>query len=296
MQNEATAIHRVDPEKCKGDGVCVEVCSKRVLELHEGKARTALSRESRCMACGQCVAVCPTGALSMDRVPAENLHPVAKWNFGRDELLAFLRARRSARVFKDKPVTAEDLAKVLEIAATAPMAFEPTTEILVLDTREKVERLVGHTRESYRKLLRIHGNPVGRAIIRWKRGAETAHSLASHVIGIVEDNNAQHDRDGSDRYTYGAPAVMLFHANRWSVGYHETAMITATYAMLGAHAIGLGATMLSMLPPVINNFPENRRAWGVPDDNVVVIALTLGYPKYKFARTIARPLKGVRFA
>jgi nitroreductase/NAD-dependent dihydropyrimidine dehydrogenase PreA subunit len=289
------ADRHVVSEKCKGDGICVEVCPKHVLELHEGRARTTPGREVHCLDCGQCVAACAPGALSVSTMAADRFEPLKRPTTSPEDLAAFFKARRSVRTFKPDPVPREVLQSIVDLAATAPMGFVHTTEILVIDSREEIQFLSRKLRDLYAKLVSIHANPVGRVVIRLKRGAEVAHALDTHVIPIVKDDNEWQDRTGRDRYLYGAPVVMLFHANRWEVAYDENALICATYAMLAAHAHGLGSTMLSIVPPGINNFPDLRPRYGIPEDNKVLLALVMGYPKYRYQKSIRRELKGVRF-
>ena len=40
-------------------------------------------------------------------------------------------------------------------------------------------------------------------------GAEVYHQLHSHVVDIVRRNNEAYRADGSDRYLYGAPVLLL---------------------------------------------------------------------------------------
>jgi NAD-dependent dihydropyrimidine dehydrogenase PreA subunit/nitroreductase len=289
-------LHVVDPARCRGDGACAEVCSKMVLEVHAGRARTVADRADRCMACGQCVAVCPNQALSLTGLGPECFEPVRRGTVDYQALLAFLRSRRSVRTFKNRPVDRSALDTIAEAAGSAPMGFEHTTELLILDRRDLVVELVADVRRAYDKLLGIYDRRIGRLILRAMRGAETLHALDTHVIRIVRDNNEQHRTRGLDRYSYGAPAIILFHANRWSVAYQENALIVATYAMLAAHALGLGTTMLSIVPPALNNFPAIRRRWGLGDDQRVLLALTVGHPRYKYRRAVVRQLGAVRYA
>ena len=45
-------LHLVDPEACRGDGICVDVCPEHVLEVIDGKAATAKGRADACILCG----------------------------------------------------------------------------------------------------------------------------------------------------------------------------------------------------------------------------------------------------
>jgi NAD-dependent dihydropyrimidine dehydrogenase PreA subunit/nitroreductase len=290
-------LHVLVDEKCKGDGICVEICPKDVLEIRDGKARTIEAAAEHCIRCGQCVAVCPNEALALDGLAPAEIEQTSPWNLPHDDFLAFLRSRRSVRVFADRSVDRALIDRVLEAAAAAPPGFPPqSTEVLVIDRRADLQELTRTLVESYDKLLSLYSNPIGRTMIRLKRGAETLNALKSHVVQIVGWNNARYRANGVDRYTYGAPVVLLFHANRWISGYQENAMLVATYAMLAAHAAGLGATMLSIVPPALNNIAKGlRNSYGIPPDNTVVVALILGHAKFKYRRAIKRPLKGVRY-
>lgn len=291
------ALHSVDEGSCKGEGICVEVCPKGVIEIHEGHARTVLTRVDNCIRCLQCAAVCPNESMSFLDSAAGALLPQRKWSFSHEDFNGFLDARRSVRVFSDKPVARELVDKVIETAASAPPGFPPTcTEVVVLDRKEDIDHLAAELRRGYGKLLEMFGNPIARTVIRVKRGAEMLHALKTHVIPIIREDNAWFERNGMDRYLYGAPVVMLFHSSRWVAGYQETVLIAATYAMLGAHALGLGATLLSIVPPVFNNMgQELRPRFGIPEDNRVIIAMVLGHPKYKFRKAVRRSLKSVRY-
>lgn len=293
----SASIHTIREDACRGDGMCVSICGKDVLEIHEGKVRPVSGREHHCIGCGQCVAVCPHDVLQVQGVPTEQVEPLGSWQIPHDAFMAFLRARRSVRAFADKPVDRELITKVLQGAALAPPGFPPqTTEVLVLDQREDLQQLHQALVKGYDKLLKIGSSPVGRLVIRWKRGAEKLHALESHVFKIVRDNNARSRATGRDGYLYNAPVLMLFHGNRWSTANAENNLLVATYAMLTAHSLGLGATLLSIIPPLLNNIDlDLRRSYGIPDDNVVEIAMVLGHPRYRFKKSISRPLRAFRF-
>ncbi|HEY3447619.1 MAG TPA: nitroreductase family protein [Myxococcales bacterium] len=284
-------------EACKGCGLCVEVCPNKCLKLADGKARTDDPRARRCIHCGHCVLVCPNGALSLEGLASRDLVPLSPSGIGYEQLLSFLHARRSIRKFKDQPVERASIEKVLEAAAVAPMGIPPhTTEVLVLDRRDELDHLAAAVREGYEGLLKAYRNPIARQIVRISAGAEKFHAIRTHVLEIAEDANARFRATGEDRYTYRAPVAMLFHANRWEIAYWTNAVLAATYAMLAAQSLGLGAILLDIVAPIVDRSPALRRRWAIPKDNVPVLTLMLGHPKTRFARGLKRRLKGVRFA
>ncbi len=49
---------------CKGCGICVEFCPKKVLELDEMQ-KIRVANAAACIACGQCELRCPDYAISL---------------------------------------------------------------------------------------------------------------------------------------------------------------------------------------------------------------------------------------
>jgi NAD-dependent dihydropyrimidine dehydrogenase PreA subunit len=56
---------KINPDRCTGCGVCLEVCPHDVLRVGNGKA-SIIDRDS-CMECGACVSNCAFAALSVDK-------------------------------------------------------------------------------------------------------------------------------------------------------------------------------------------------------------------------------------
>ena len=54
-------------ERCKGCGICVNFCPKKVLEL-DALGKVVVARPEDCIACGQCELRCPDYAIFMDKI------------------------------------------------------------------------------------------------------------------------------------------------------------------------------------------------------------------------------------
>jgi ferredoxin len=289
-------LHIVDSDTCKGDGLCVDVCPHGVIELVDEIAATVDDQAETCIRCGQCVAVCPTEALRLQTIPEEDFKRIKRPSFDFEQFHEFLRTRRSVRMFKDKEVTREDIDKILTAAATAPMGFPPhTTEVLVIDETKELNFLLEYLVNHYDGLLKAFSSPIGRMFIRLSTGAETYGMLRNHIVESATKANEKYRRDKTDRYMYGAPVVMIFHANRWTTSYAENGHLVCHHAMLAALSLGLGTTIIGMIPPVLERSGELRSRYGIPRDNRVLTSLILGHPRYRYRQGIRRDLAGVRF-
>ena len=51
----------VNTSWCKGCGICVAFCPKKILKLHNGKAE--ITEPDACLKCGLCESLCPDFAI-----------------------------------------------------------------------------------------------------------------------------------------------------------------------------------------------------------------------------------------
>lgn len=73
MANKVT----VTADRCKGCGLCVSVCPKKVLELDHGTLNAkgyhpaAPVRPEQCIACAMCALMCPDVAIRVEKGEGE---------------------------------------------------------------------------------------------------------------------------------------------------------------------------------------------------------------------------------
>jgi len=257
----------VDVEKCKNDGICVKACPMRIIQITSAKAPPTPVEdfEERCLACGHCVAVCPTGAFSLNWLSPEECTPIdIELKFSPPQAEQFLRSRRSIRNFKAKPVERNILEKLLEIACYAPSAKnnQPWYWTLVAEP-SKVKLLAELVIDWMRSVIKK--NPR----IAKKRGMPT-------VVAAWED--------GQERICRGAPHVIVVHAKKnYGFGAEDCAL-ALSYLELFAPALELGACWGGYFYSAINAYPPLFKALGLPKGHRAFGAMMVGYPKLKYQR------------
>jgi nitroreductase len=204
--------------------------------------------------------------------------------------------RRAVRNFVDKPVPKEMLEKIVQAISLAPPGFPPIKhEITVVQDPDVMKKALPYMVNLYGLLYRIYQNPAARLFLRMEAGKRKFRLMESHLIPMLKVRLPGLKNGTEDTITRNAPAMILFHADKGGEPVADDVYVAATYCILAAHAIGLGGTIMDVIPPAINRKAELRAMFGIPDGNEVVASVILGFPKYKYRRCIVRSVKNVKF-
>jgi hypothetical protein len=82
--------------------------------------------------------------------------------------------------------------------------------------------------------------------------------------------------------------MITIHAAKDAEAHTNNGVIYATYIMLASHAIGLGATMVECVITPINRSKKLKQIFRIPAKNEAVMSVIIGYPMYRYKRTIKR--------
>ncbi|WP_298519698.1 nitroreductase family protein [uncultured Methanobrevibacter sp.] len=126
----------IDEELCTACKQCMQVCIRDNIIVDDFAVETG----SNCFECGHCMAICKQKAITLksyegkeDRIQDYNPRELP---VGYDDLLQFLKQRRSIRWFKNKKIDNETFDKLFEGAYYSPSAQnEQDVEFVVLDDR-----------------------------------------------------------------------------------------------------------------------------------------------------------------
>jgi nitroreductase/NAD-dependent dihydropyrimidine dehydrogenase PreA subunit len=257
----------VDPEKCNRDGLCVLACPTRVIQKPGEKEIPVPTMDfvDYCLACGHCVAVCPTGAFCLDWLsPAMCPNIKKELNLTAVQAEQFIRSRRSIRNFKAESVERSKLEKLLEIACFAPSAKNSQPwHWTVVESTASVRRMAAMVVDWMRSVIeqfpeqaQLRGLP--RVVSTWDAGEERICRGAPHVIVVHGEKN----------YGFGA----------------EDGALALSYLELYAPLLGLGTCWGGYFYSAVNAYPPLFAALGLPAGHRAFGAVMVGYPRLTYRR------------
>ncbi len=290
----------VNSETCKGCGLCAEICPRRVLVIKEdtGVKRSVVFEDRRdlCLNCGHCAALCKHGSITIDGLDPDGYQNTVETKVKYDQMLAVLKQRRSVRRYKNKDIPREVWDKILEAVSAAPaISGSEVIGVSVITGGDKMRSLSEIGYSMYGDLAKKLKNPLIRFIMKRKVGSRKVHLLGNFVLPAMPWYTKWYKEENKDELRRDCPAVMLFHCDTLEPAGDEACMLAAFHAVLAAETLGVGSCINGLLPPIINKTKEVRQTISLPDNHEVYAALTLGYPKYKFKKTIPRKLGRVNF-
>ncbi len=146
-QQESTLAITINAEICDKEGLCVLTCIENIFEQSDRKTLPTIVHPEACFSCGQCLAICPSDAISHSGLEALENFPLIKSSrikIEPERLLGFLRARRSIRTYNQKhPVLRETIEEIIDAARYAPTGSNAQSlEHVVITDRKTMDRLV----------------------------------------------------------------------------------------------------------------------------------------------------------
>jgi len=256
-----------DYDKCNNDGLCADVCPRKLIALDAETARPETISEvsELCINCGHCLAVCPAGAIALNGVGPEDCTSVAKEKLPvYDPVDLLMKSRRSIRVYKDEPLDGKIIEQLLDTCRYAPSG----------SNSQPVHWIVASGGERL--------NSLAQMVIDWMDQAVAAKSpiaVRMHLDVVVESW-----KRGEDRIFRSGPAVIMTHAPEFGSLPSENCVIAMTFLDLAAAVLGLGTCWVGYLMLAAAEHPPLIEALGIPQDHCLSGAMIVGYPKYTYRR------------
>jgi len=261
------SLFNIDQDKCERDGLCVECCPVRAIEMKDEDAfpTPAANAEEICINCGHCLAICPQGALSLKTMPVEQCSILDKNLIpGADQIRQLLQARRSIRSYQPEPVPHEQLADLIDLARYAPTGTN----------KQQVYWTVFENPAEVRQLSAL--------VVDWAR-LLIEKIAGTPLAGLLERLTIAWDQ-GQDRILYRAPHLIVVHFPADMPFAQTDCIIALTYLEIYAAALGLGTCWAGFLTAAANTYPPLVQALGLPAGHQCAGAVMLGRPAHQYSR------------
>jgi len=263
---------KVNAEKCIGCGECITDCPVNDIELVKG---TAKIKNLNCFKCGHCIAICPQDAITTDEYNMNEVKEYKEDDFSlaADNLLNFIKFRRTIRQFKDKDVAEEKISKIIEAGRFTPTGSNQQ-DLSFTVIREEIEELRGLILKSLKEKgehILDNLNPETR---KFKKYAE---------MWIDMYHNFKENSNSKDKLFFNAPVVIVISANSTVNG-----SLASANMELMTNALDLGALFSGFTAKGAEDNQDVRNFLDIPENKEVVTTLVIGHPDVKYFRTVPR--------
>ena len=259
---------KIDKESCTGCAECVKDCFAYNIKIENGKAYTL---RDTCMLCGHCIAICPENAVLITDYDMSDIIDVMPVKFSADDVMSFIKTRRSIRQYQNRAVDRKTLEQIIEAAR-----FTPTAGNLQGLSFTVVEKNM----ESFREIVIANLARKGHEFLSSENTPPHLAGYAHKWISI--EKSYRKNPAAKDDIFLGAPiAVLISGTNPIDAG-----LAAANMEHL-ARANGLGVLFSGFITRGAG-YDNAKKAAGVPEGKEVLISLLIGYPDVRYIRSVPR--------
>ena len=255
-------FHDINCSQC---GACVTECGplRQAITLTDSGVRIDLEL---CIACGHCVAICPSDEMEHPLSPRQPLMDKLPTP---EAAAMYLRSPRSVRFYKKEGAPRESILRLLDIGRYPQTGINTQgISYLVVDGRDKVEALNALFCETALKLI-------------------PEHPEMARLAEVIELQKAR----GEERIFRGAPQLIIALADKDHTRPRENAQFSLTFIALLAPTLGLGTCWAGYFESLAIHDRFAAPFWKflrLPENMRIRGALMLGVPDVPFRRLVAR--------
>jgi ferredoxin len=267
----------VDHDLCVHCDACIQDCPRKIIHHISGFPGIP-PEEDDCLGCQHCLAICPTGAVSIfglsptDSIPLDSTAcPTA------EKMRTLVCGRRTVRRYSERNVDRGLIDTLLANTAHAPTGGNTCgLTFSVIDSRQELLALLA-------KIIEI---------------IETIHADGREIPEFILDAIRAYRRDGSDEVFRGAPHLLIVTADEKAYCGETDVIIALSYFELMAFTESLGTTWCGFIKFIIDVVPEVRVLLGITPEQPFY-AMAFGIPMVHYSRTVQRnraaQIKTLRF-
>ncbi|MDD4861843.1 MAG: nitroreductase family protein [Smithellaceae bacterium] len=220
--------------------------------------------------------------LSGDYDPAEILEcdDPKKFAVRPEQLLNFVKFRRSVRQYTDEPVSDADIAKILEMGRYTQTGANTQTLRYIVLTKDTLREI---TPMALKTLAELDVKSVDKKAMR-----VPYQYLDFQAIWV--NWYAFYQKKQRDLLFHGAPNALLVVSRTCN---EVDGCFNAGHLELMINALGLGACLMGFGTFAFDQSPELKQRVGIQQGESVIFMMVFGHPKVKYLRTVNR--KKVRY-
>ena len=257
----------INKEKCTGCGLCVLDCPSMIIAIgdypyiKEGK-------ESHCIKCQHCLAVCPEGALSIFGKNPDKSMLLDSRLPDPDLLSRMIKGRRSVRKYKNENLDKDLIQKLLETSSYAPTGHNDNSVLLsVVDNKED--------------FLDIK-NAVYNAV-----RDESDKGNKNPNLPLLSKFQVLWIKKNIDVLFRGAPHMIVASSPDTATTAFEDSIIALSYFELAANSNGIGVLWNGMVKWVLTQIaPYLKERIGIPENHVIGGVLVFGRSDIRYSRAV----------
>jgi nitroreductase/NAD-dependent dihydropyrimidine dehydrogenase PreA subunit len=312
----------VDEKKCNGCGFCVKQCPCQSIELKDGKPKfTGLPYFGKmCIACHDCEAVCPRGALTfphfyrvekgrwaydfdypelgMGKPNPLNLDKPVDLSEIDNQLTGVEKViynRRSTRIYKSTPVPKELIQRVLEAGRFAPSAGNcQGWKFSVITSKSLLEEISLSTLRFLITFTKLYqGKDPLRSIIKKTLAFLKPSGIDQRPMCSIQGMLTPKLGNKPMNVFFNASCAIVLLAHRMHISDASLGIgICAQNMVMAAHSLGLGTCYVGFVSSALKMDPASKKFWpelgiGWPYD-IPCTVLAMGYPAVQVDRPVDR--------
>ncbi len=258
---------KVDKEKCTLCGLCVADCPAKIVVMVGNVPMVPPEKEPLCYKCQHCLAVCPTGAVSIFGLDPADSIPIAGGFPTAQQMEALIKGRRSVRCYKDENLDPVLIRRLLDVAWHAPTGKnDRKVRFTLIDNKEGLAKFRVEALGGIERLADAGKLPPG-----MERFADFPKLWATKKIDIL---------------FRGAPHLLVASVPKDSPTPAADCFIALAYFELLAQSQGIGTVWDGLFKWTMDIVPELPKKLGIPADHLIGYAMAFGKPDIQFARTV----------
>lgn len=258
---------KINEEKCIKCGMCVKDCIVHCLEQNEETQipQFVKDKEYNCIKCQHCLAICPTGALSIwGKNPDDSLN-LNEININSDEILDLIKSRRSVRMYKPENLDNERMNKLKNMLKYTPTGVNfHNLHFSFVDDIEVMDKIRNMTNTRAVKLL----------------SNSLVQKMFPHFRGMADAI-----QNGQDVIYRGAPHMVVVSVPLNAPCRREDPIIALSYFDMYAQSMGVGTVWCGFAYYFFKIFPELCDYVEIPDGYRVSYVMLFGQPDVKYSRS-----------